>query len=238
MKSRRYAVFDIDGTLIRWQLYHATVSELAKQNVLGPDAAQTLKQYRMRWKQREHEDAFKAYEQELVQIYENSLQNIDTQLFDKAVETVIQEYKAQVYTYTRNLIKNLKSKGYLLFAISGSHKELVSHIVTEYGFDDYVATSYERKNNQFTGKKFIASLHKRSCLLQLIKKYDLQHQGSIAVGDSNGDIPMLEIVENPIAFNPDKDLFAHAKQCGWKIVIERKNVIYELEPVDGRYVLA
>ena len=51
---------------------------------------------------------------------------------------------------------------------------------------------------------------------------------SIAIGDAWGDIPLLEIVGNPIAFNPSMDLAKVAKQKGWRVVVERKDVIYEI----------
>ena len=49
---------------------------------------------------------------------------------------------------------------------------------------------------------------------------------------------MLSTVEQPIAFNPTKQLFEHARTYGWRIVLERKNMVYELEPRDGSYILA
>jgi phosphoserine phosphatase len=39
---------------------------------------------------------------------------------------------------------------------------------------------------------------------------------------------MLEIVETPIAFNPNRLLYRHAKKHEWKVVVERKDVIYEV----------
>jgi len=36
-------------------------------------------------------------------------------------------------------------------------------------------------------------------------------------------------VENPIAFNPDKKLKLRAEREGWKIVVERKDVIYQIQ---------
>jgi phosphoserine phosphatase len=48
---------------------------------------------------------------------------------------------------------------------------------------------------------------------------------------------MMDIVENPIAFNPEKKLFEYIGQKGWKIVVERKNMVYELENKDGKYQL-
>ena len=41
-------------------------------------------------------------------------------------------------------------------------------------------------------------------------------------------MPFLEMVENPICFNPNEKLYTEAKRQGWKVVVERKDVIYEL----------
>jgi phosphoserine phosphatase len=72
----------------------------------------------------------------------------------------------------------------------------------------------------------------------MVQKHGLGYNDSVAVGDSEGDITMLEAVSKPIAFNPTQALFDHAKTKGWEIVIERKNVIYRLENRDGSYILA
>jgi HAD superfamily hydrolase (TIGR01490 family) len=236
--ASKFAVFDIDGTLIRWQLYHAIVNELARENLLGVGSRAKLQALRMRWKQREHVNAFRTYESGLIKIYEKALVKLDPQKFDLAVDRVINEYKSQVYTYTRDLIAELKNQNYTLLAISGSHQEIVARIAEIYGFDDYIGTAYERIDNQFTGNKFIASLDKKVSLDRLIIKHQLQTKDSIAVGDSKGDIAMLEMVDKAIAFNPDQELLMRAKESGWKIVIERKNVIYELEEHNGSYILA
>ena len=234
----RFAVFDIDGTLIRWQLYHAAVDRLAKLGLLGESAHSELRKARMAWKNREHSESFSDYEQILISVYEQSLKNIDTQTFDEIAEQIAKQYENQVYTYTRDLCLELKKKGYILLAISGSHKELVGHIAKNYGFDDWVGTEYKREGDRFTGEKFIASHDKKTVLESLLKKHHLSLEGSVAVGDSVSDIPMLAMVETPIAFNPDKKLLKHSRTNGWKIVVERKNVVYQLEKDKDEYLLA
>ncbi len=236
--SRRpFAVFDIDGTLIRWQLYHAVVGKLANAHLLGDDAAILLKNARKKWKDRIYDSAYQDYEKQLVTSYEEALHTLKHSDFDAMVMEVIEEYKDQVYTYTRDLITSLKKQGYVLLAISGSHKELVSAIAEYYGFDDFVGTSYERNDENFSGEKFIASHDKKTELQSLIAKHSLQTSNSFAVGDSLSDAVMLEIVDNPIAFNPDKRLYEKAIQNGWKIVVERKNVIYQMEQHGTSYLL-
>lgn len=235
--QNKFAVFDIDGTLIRWQLYHAVVDRLANKGYLGDKANEYLKNARMKWKKREHSDSFRNYEKYLIELYESALTNIDPVAFDQIVDEVASEYKEQVYTYTRDLIQYLKKQGYIILAISGSHQELVNHIAEHYGFDDYVGTYYERIDNIFSGKKNIASHNKKQILKDLIDKHNLTLKDSYAIGDSLSDSVMLEMVDKPIAFNPDQSLLQMAKSNNWKIVVERKNVIYELDPKDGKYIL-
>lgn len=236
---RQFAVFDIDGTLIRWQLYHVVVDRLAKAGQLHSGAAEHLAEARMRWKRREHVDAFSQYEKTLIGIYEDALPTIDPEQFDTLVHGVIEEYKEQVYRYTRDLVRTLKKQNCVLLAISGSHHELVSEIAKFYEFDDWTGTQYERAGKRYSGKSFIASQHKERLLKDLIKKHRLTLTGSYAVGDSKSDAPMLEMVEHPIAFNPDAQLYSAAKEKKWNIVVERKNVIYQLQPnKEGTYELS
>ncbi|HVO86336.1 MAG TPA: HAD family phosphatase [Candidatus Binatia bacterium] len=235
---RPFAVFDIDGTLIRWQLYHAVVDSLVKHKYISPEAFSAIKTARLDWKHRTHAGSFKDYELELVRLYDNLLTSLSVEQFERAADDVFLEYKDQAYTYTRDLIAKLKKDGYLLFAISGSQTEVVAKIADYYGFDDFLGTVYERIGDKFSGNKEVVAFHKDQALKSLVKKHRGDYKNSIAVGDSFSDAAMLELVEQPIAFNPEHELFRYAKQRGWKIVLERKNVVYELKVQDGSYVLA
>jgi phosphoserine phosphatase len=136
------------------------------------------------------------------------------------------------------LIKKLKSEGYFLLIISGSHHELIEPLADYYGFDDWIGSQYFRRDGRFSGKKHIPSMQKDLALKDFVTKHKLTFTGSMGIGDSGSDIAMLELVEQPIAFNPDKVLLETAKKHGWKVVVERKNVVYELEAHDGSYILA
>lgn len=235
---KQFAAFDIDGTLIRWQLYHAVTDKLAKLGYINQLDYERIHRARIAWKMRSHDLAYKEYEATMVEIFERIILKLDVTQFKKTVDDVIEQYKDQVYTYSHDLIKVLKAKKYTLFAISGSQVELVSQIAAYYGFDDYVGTNYVQKAGLFTGDKLFYANNKKKALDQLIAKHGVDMAGSIAVGDSSSDISMLEMVESPIAFNPEKGLLIHAKKLGWKIVVERKNVVYIMEQRNGSYVLA
>ena len=192
----------------------------------------------MIWKRRAKDTSFADYERQVIQVYENTLKNLTKPQFEAAAAAVFEEYKDQTYTYTRNLIDELKRKNYLLFAISGSQTEIVTKIAGYYGFDDCRGSTYEYKSGHYTGIKEVASFNKASVLKELVSKHNAVYEDSVGVGDSHSDISMLELVAKPIAFNPEKRLFGHSSKRGWEIVIERKNMIYELEKHGGKYQLA
>lgn len=234
---KRFAAFDIDGTLVRWQLYHAIATKLAKNGLFTAEQMAAMDRSLWQWKNREHEESFKDYEANLVKSYSDAILDLDVEKFNSAANAIFDEYKDQVYTYTRDLIRDLKRQGYLLFAISGSQTEIVKKIADYYEFDDYVGTTYEQKNGVFTGQASVARDAKDRALSKLIKEHDATYAGSIAVGDSVSDISMLDMVGQPIAFNPEKKLSAYAQDHGWDIVVERKNTIYRLRKHGDDYIL-
>ncbi len=135
--GRPFAVFDIDGTIIRWQLYHAISDALAQQGYIGSGEFDQVRQARMNWKRRTGEESFRDYEHELIGVFDKALKGLRLEDLAAAAEAVFEEYKEQVYTYTRDLIRDLKSRNYLLFAISGSPAVIVNKLTDYYGFDDF-----------------------------------------------------------------------------------------------------
>lgn len=235
--SQPFAVFDIDGTIIRWQLYHAICDSMAKAGIIDEQAFNEVKRQRMSWKTREHDQAFIEYEKSLIEVFNEALTKTGVQNFHQIVQKVFDKYKDQVYTYTRELIKDLKDRGYVLFAISGSPDIIVKEMVDYYGFDDFMATSFEVDGDKFKGYRYLVIGQKHQALEQLVQKHGLSYKDSYGIGDSEGDIEMLAKTENPIAFNPNRNFFEEAKKRGWQIVVERKNMIYKLSPSSEGYKL-
>lgn len=237
-QQKKFAVFDIDGTLIRWQLYHAMCDHLAKKGYISQEAFQDVRDARMKWKKREDISSFHDYELLVIAAFDSVIQQVTPTQISQIIHEVFNEYKDQSYSYTRELIRELKANGYLLFAISASPKEIVQLLAEHYGFDDFGGSVYEVLDGSHTGNKFVLKSDEKPKYLQsLIEKHNCTLKGSIGVGDSDGDIAMLSLVEHPTVINPNAVLFEHAKAHNWKIVVERKNVIYTLEPSNGQYQL-
>ena len=233
------AVFDIDGTLFRSGLYREVVYELIRMEALNENVLRKFSNQEQQWKKRAHGNAFAEFEEAMALAVDESLAEIKVSDFDVAAEQVVKSHKDNVYVYTRDLAYSLKEQGYYLIAISGSQTELVEPFAEEYGFDTWIGQHYERGEEYFTGR-ILQKTHtgKDELLKQLLEETGFELDGSVAVGDSKGDIAMLEMVEDAIAFNPESQLLECAMRNGWRVVIERKNMIYKLDRKGDEYVLA
>ena len=235
---RKFAAFDIDGTISRNALFFQIVDELLSKGQLPSRFRAELDQKYEQYKIRSHKDAFKNYSQLSVDILLNNLDKLPVEHYRSAVDAVIAKNSDYTYVHTRDLIKKLKDNGYFLIALSGSEMYSVQKFSEKFGFDLAVGEYYHEKDGYFTGKIDKVVHRKDIFLKKFIEEHGLTLSGSYAVGDSSGDISMLELVENPVAFNPEDTLFYKAKEEKWKIVVERKSVVYELGPKNGNYTLA
>lgn len=235
--KKPFAAFDIDGTLFRSGLYREVAFELVRMGAVPESILKNIADKETAWKKRAHGSAFAEFDQAVVDSFDKHLPRLKIAYFELAAERVIKAHKDNVYVYTRDLVQELKKKGYFLIAISGSQVEVVEPFAQHYGFDTWVGQSFERGGEYFTGHIRKTHEGKGKHLQKLIDKHGLTSKNSIAVGDSLGDIEMLKMAERPIAFNPESNLFKVAAEHGWKIVIERKNMIYEMRSTDGEYKL-
>lgn len=234
---KKFAVFDIDGTLYRWQLYHELVQVLALADIFPKTAVTELDSKWNAW--RGGDISFRDYEKVVVNIMTKSLPLVPIATFEAACDKVIDQSVHKTYRYTKNLLSELRQQNYTIIAITGSQQELVDRFGKHYGFDIVVGAQYERQEGRFTGKTDVMTVGRKPEILKaLVNTHDLTWESSLAIGDSAGDASILELVERPIAFNPDAPLFERAKSEGWPIVIERKNIAYKLEKKGNELVLA
>jgi len=229
MQKRPVAVFDIDGTIFRSSLLIELVDRLVERDVFPRSARDVYADEHIRWLDRK--GSYEAYIKKVVTVFGTQLKGASYEEVSLIAGEIIEEKRGRVYRYTRDLVTELKNSGYFLLAISHSPKFIVDGFGYETGFDKVYGTFYTSgASDSFTGEIEDKELifNKAAVLTRAIRKERLTLDGSVGVGDTESDIPMLEMVETPIAFNPNQTLYAHAKRRGWKVVVERKDVIYEL----------
>ncbi len=238
MNQRPFAVFDIDGTIFRSSLFLEMTYRAIDTGIIPDLFNNDVKEFRNAWLKRKDSEAYEKYITEAVTAFRKHIVGVKVNDLQKIAKQTVGEFHEHSYIYTRDLLKNLKAKGYYLIAITGSPSEIANEFIKKYDFDYLKSTEMIHKDGRYLGLDKPADQNKQQYLRDVIKLKNLCTKNSFAVGDTKNDSQMLEMVENPIAFNPDKKLFKIAKENSWKIVVERKNMIYELESQNGKYQLS
>ncbi|PIR87594.1 MAG: HAD-IB family hydrolase [Candidatus Harrisonbacteria bacterium CG10_big_fil_rev_8_21_14_0_10_45_28] len=222
-----FACFDIDGTIFRNSLFIELHWKMVRRGLIPRNSIEKLDKAYWNWVKRE--GCYDDYLAEVVDNFHTYMKGITEQEMRDGVKKVIQAQSKIVYRYTRALIKSL-SKTHTLIAISGSPAFIAEEFASFWGFDLVLGTKYEVKDKKYTGEVLDTPVdNKKKALSELIKKHGLKVKDSIAVGDTESDIGMLELVEKPIAFNPTSKLYSEAKKNNWLVVVERKDQVYEIK---------
>jgi HAD superfamily phosphoserine phosphatase-like hydrolase len=228
MAKRKVAVFDIDGTIFRSSLLLELVEALIQAKVFSKYAQAHYLDTWEKW--RDREGSYHDFIMSVVEAYKHYIKGVRRADVWKVAERVIEIQKKRTYRYTRDLVKKL-SKTHFLLAISHSPYEAVAPFAKSWGFEKVYAMVYEvDKKVRFTGKTMYEDIifDKAKTLERALEHNNLTLVGSVGVGDTESDTSFLNMVEKPIAFNPSSDLYKVAKKKKWGIVVERKDVIYEL----------
>lgn len=228
LHQKKVAVFDIDGTIFRSSLLIELIDGLIMSGVFPKNTAKDYESEFQRWLDRE--GSYDDYLQKVVRSFNTRLKGVPAKKLWEVARSVMAFHQKRVYRYTRDLVAKLKRTLFLI-AISGSPVDIVGPFCREYGFDKVYGRVYEvNSKNHFTGRILYEDLidHKDKLLKRAVLKEGLTLKGSVGVGDSEMDISFLKLVEHPIAFNPNKKLYRVAKRAGWTIIVERKDMTYEL----------
>jgi HAD superfamily hydrolase (TIGR01490 family) len=106
--------------------------------------------------------------------------------------------------------------------LSASPTEIVGRLAEELGLEHGVGTTSEVVDGRYTGRlvgPFCYRDGKATIMRELAEANGWDLAASYAYSDSASDLPMLELVGNPIAINPEPELLAIAQERGWRIVI-------------------
>lgn len=230
-KISKLAVFDIDGTIFRKNLHFELINELAWMKIFPLDARRQLIEIYTNWV--EHEGTYEQYRRALVNLYSEHIAGCRKSDVLRASKIVVPFHAKRTYVFAETLIKNLRAEGYHLIAVSGSPSEVVEEYNAHYlKFDAAFGSLYELNDQDiYTGiAAFEPSKNKGEVVKQYAYEHGLSLEDSYGIGDTESDGSFLRLVKYPIAFNPNQNLKEQAEKEHWRIVVEKKDVIYEITP--------
>lgn len=237
--QKKFAVFDIDGTIARTSLLQQMIRVLVGYGRLDVGTAQNIESLLHDSRQRIADDTFGDYMKQAVDMMFSGMpKGMSLLEYDQIINAVVRTSLSHTYVYTRQLLQTLKQNNHFLIAISGSELRAVSTYAKALGFDAWIGqVQYLDDGKKLTGEVKALGLSKEKILESLVRKFNLSMKDSLAVGDTSSDLPILNMVEQPITFNPNQALFKHAREKGWMVVLERKDMVYGLIKEGDNYIL-
>lgn len=214
------AIFDLDNTLLdgdsdyNWGLF------LIQEGLVD---------------QKMHEDSNKKfyadYNAGKLDIYKFTefqfkfFKNNSRKLTDELLVRYIHEVASSMITKkARELVTKHRNNGDKLLIITATNSYITKPIGKLLGIDDLIGTDLDEANGEFTGKvKGIPSFKEgkieRLNLWLKQKKLTLREfEKTFFYSDSQNDLPLLRLVSNPVAANPDDVLKKEASEKDWPII--------------------
>lgn len=136
------------------------------------------------------------------------------EMFDKLI-------KPNIFRGVHDLIQRSKEQGNRQIIVTGALDVITKPLVDYLGFDDFVANRLEFMDGVATGrlhKPFIAGANKALWVRRYAEDHNIDLDRSYAYADSGSDLPLLSVVGNPCAVNPDFRMKTTAKAYDWPIL--------------------
>ncbi|MBV1884395.1 MAG: HAD-IB family hydrolase [Pseudomonadales bacterium] len=211
------AIFDLDNTLINGDSDHAWGEFLIQQGKVDEE----------HYKQK-NDDFLVQYNQgkldineylefalaPLTQFPRKTLNSLRTQFMQQTVEPMLQSKAFELLQKHRDL-------GHFLLIITATNRFVTEPIATRLGVDDLIATEPEIIDGRYTGKVSGIPCYQDGKVTRLrawLKNKPHNLEGSFFYSDSNNDLPLLKLADNPIAVDSDEKLTAYAQQRQWPIL--------------------
>jgi phosphoserine phosphatase len=140
--------------------------------------------------------------------------------------------KIKYSTNAKKVVRKLKCDGFRLVAISTGLQFVTERVKEDLGFDHVIGNRLNVRRGILTGGVRINISHgaKGRTLRRLLDRYGIKPREMIAVGDSEGDIPMVKMAGYSIAFNSSSEKLSAAVDynCGTSDFMEVYKKITEI----------
>ena len=211
------AIFDLDNTLLAGDSDHAWGEFLVEEGIVDRDLYQHANdQFYQDYLNGELDiHRYLAFALAPLAMHDIAQLNIWRERFiDKKIKPMLQDKAAQ-------LLKRHRQQGHTLMIITATNRFVTGPIAELLDIEHLIAVEPEIIDGQYTGQvSGIPSFHEGK--VTRLHHWLQQHQENLAdawfYSDSINDAPLLELVPNAVAVDPDPKLAELAKRSGWDIM--------------------
>jgi HAD superfamily hydrolase (TIGR01490 family) len=137
-------------------------------------------------------------------------------------EVVLPELLGLIRPEARALIEQHRNAGRETWIVSASPIEIVEPLAIALEMTGGIGTRGEVEDGVYTGRlagPFCYGPGKAEAIVAIATERNINLADSWSYSDSMSDVPMMELVGNAVAVNPDAQLSALARSRGWPIVV-------------------
>jgi len=144
----------------------------------------------------------------------------------KELDALHREFMAQIITPmwligAENLLAKHRKRGDMLVIISATNRFIVEPICKKLGVDEIIATEPEVCDGHYTGRVSGTPSYQEGKVKRLqcwLKGRRETLRDSYFYSDSINDLALLQLVDNPVAVDPDAELRVEAETRGWPVI--------------------
>jgi HAD superfamily hydrolase (TIGR01490 family) len=126
----------------------------------------------------------------------------------------------------QQLVDKHRDKGDTLLVITATNRFVTEPIVKLYGIEHLLATTPEFIAGKYTGGFSGVPCFREgkvTLLNEWLKNSTETLEDSWFYSDSHNDLPLLQLVDHPVAVDPDEKLASIAKEANWSMISLRNN---------------
>jgi HAD superfamily hydrolase (TIGR01490 family) len=211
----RWAVFDVDGTLLpkssmeqRFLLHLLKRGVIPHKNIVSYFFSGTISTLKSNWV-----EGFKNNKRYLKGLPVEEIKTLAKYFYQNAISPALSQTGL-------NTVEQYRKEGFKILIMSGSPDFLTEHLVAQIKEDHFIWTTMEIMDGKFTGN--IVGMHpygsrKKQILEELQPKLEIDFNGSIVFANHHADVPHMEMFGNAMAVNPTTTLKKIAKERGWEV---------------------
>src|SRR5690625_3530714 len=218
----RVAIFDFDGTLYKKETFQLMMDHMKSHpiyrkkynrfflSILPIYISYKLKLY--------PEDKMRERSMQLyISAFGNISQDQLTSYFNEFAKIMKADFNDEVIS---RLEQHLQDEVYTML-VSGAYTTFLKSVTKDFAFDTIIGTEIPIKDQMINQNKHIYHIQgkrKNESILETLQEENIDWNNSFAYADSYSDLPVLELVGNPVAVQPEKRLLAIAKDRNWEII--------------------
>ena len=214
------AIFDLDNTLIDGDSDHAWGEYLVEIGAVDPQLYKKM-----------NDKFYQDYKDGCLNIFEYldfSLEPLtrfeEAQLLDWRAEFIETKIKPIIPQAAIEKVQEHRNKGDQLLIITATNRFVTEPIAKLFGIDELLAIELERENSRYTGKPTGTLSFQEGKITRLntwLAEKNLDMAGAWFYSDSHNDLPLLDLVDFPVAVSPDPTLEEQASLKGWQTITLR-----------------